>query len=130
MEAETCQLTTGPVSVNVDYDNGTALHSTLGSRRGCERVSRILWFSSCADLAPELAIARRLVGGQPAQQPCEDGEGQKGGYRHPHGDGRAAEDRHHQPGNAHTANVAQPEGVVPKEVKGDAPAQRNGRDST
>src|SRR5919112_1572279 len=40
MEAETCQLTTGPVSVNVDYDNGTALHSTLGSRKGCERATR------------------------------------------------------------------------------------------
>src|SRR5215203_52165 len=40
MEAETCQLTTGPVSVNVNHHNGIALHSTLGSRKGCERATR------------------------------------------------------------------------------------------
>src|SRR5829696_7480104 len=42
----------------------------------------------------------------------------------------AAEDRNHEPGNAHAVDVAQPESVVPKEIEGDAPAQRTGRDGS
>jgi hypothetical protein len=80
------------------------------------------------ELTPELARSHRLEGGQRAQQPREDGQGDQGGDPHRYGDQRAAEDSHHHPGNANAADLAQPEGVVPQKVEGDAAAQRNGGD--
>src|SRR5215210_7367121 len=64
------------------------------------------------ELAPELPGSQRLESYQRTHQPREDEEGDQRGDRHRHWDQRAAEDRHHHPGNAHAALLAQPEGVV------------------
>src|SRR5215211_3584528 len=73
------------------------------------------------ELAPELARPSRFEGGQPAQQRREDGESDEGGHRYRQGDERQAESRHHQPGDAHGAHIAQSERVVPEEVEAPPP---------
>ena len=62
---------------------------------------------SRTELASELARGRCLEGGQRAQQRREAGEGEEGGHRLRHGDERAAEDRHHQPGDAYSPSHRQ-----------------------
>ena len=68
------------------------------------------------DLAPELAGSHRLEGGQRAHQPREGGEGEQGRDRRRYRDERAAENRHHQPGNANAADDVERGGypVVPR----------------
>jgi len=67
-------------------------------------------------LTPELIGAHCLESDEPGEEHGEGGDGHESGRRHRYKDKSAGEGGHDEPGDAHGARGAHPEGVEPQNI--------------